>query len=95
MVLSLAVVFTAGGVATAASAKKCVAATNIEAIIDDSGSMSATDPSANRAAAIKLLIAKSGNAKKTLGALEFGSGYPATRPTFRQRQQLRRCFRRS
>lgn len=59
--------------AGASAAAKCVPAQNIEAIIDDSGSMLGTDPDANRVAAIKLLAAKPGNANKTLGALEFGS----------------------
>jgi hypothetical protein len=35
--------------------------------------MDGTDRDVNRAEAIKLLISKSGNAKKTLGAVEFGS----------------------
>ena len=60
--------------ASAATTTGCVPAQNIEAIIDDSGSMLGTDPDANRVAAIKLLASKPGNAKKTLGALEFGSG---------------------
>lgn len=57
-----------------AIAATCVPATNIEAIIDDSVSMSWTDSNINRAEALKILISKSGNAKKTLGAVEFGSG---------------------
>lgn len=64
----------------AATAASCKPATNIEAIIDDSGSMASSDASANRASAIKLLAGKSGNAKKTLGALIFGSGYDFTTP---------------
>jgi hypothetical protein len=60
-------------VSPAAAAAKCTPATNVEAIIDDSGSMGGTDYAVNRAEAIKLLISKSGNAKKTLGAVEFGS----------------------
>lgn len=59
--------------ATADTTTACKPATNIEAIIDDSGSMLGTDPDENRVAAIKLLISKSGNANKTLGAVEFGS----------------------
>jgi len=59
----------------AAAAGACTPATNIEAIIDDSGSMYSTDYDANRAQAIKLFIAKAENAGKTLGAIEFGSGY--------------------
>lgn len=57
----------------AAIAASCVPANNIEAIIDDSGSMSFSDATGNRAEALKILISKSGNAKKTLGAIEFGS----------------------
>jgi hypothetical protein len=60
-------------VSPAAAAAKCTPATNVEAIIDDSGSMGGTDYAVNRAEAIKLLISKTGNAKKTLGAVEFGS----------------------
>jgi hypothetical protein len=59
--------------AAAATTNTCKPATNIEAIIDDSGSMAGTDYAVNRAAAIELLISKSANAKKTLGAIEFGS----------------------
>ena len=65
----------------AATAATCVPATNIEAIIDDSGSMGYSDPDSNRAEALKILIGKSGNAKKTLGALEFGSEDFSTPPT--------------
>jgi hypothetical protein len=69
-------------VSPASAASTCKPASNIEAIIDDSGSMGGTDTDVNRAEAIKLLIAKSGNAKKTLGALEFGSEqtYPTPIP---------------
>lgn len=59
--------------APASAATTCKPATNIEAIIDDSGSMSFTDASNNRTEAIKLLISKPGNAGKTLGAVQFGS----------------------
>lgn len=69
--------FNPGGAAGAT----CVPATNIEAIIDDSGSMSYTDVAKNRVEGLKILISKSGNANKTLGALEFGSGFdPTTDP---------------
>jgi hypothetical protein len=59
--------------AGAATATTCKPASNIEAIIDDSGSMAGTDFDVNRAAGIELLLSKPANAKKTLGALEFGS----------------------
>jgi hypothetical protein len=58
-----------GGVSASAA---CTPKTNIEAIIDDSGSMSVTDESRLRIQAIDLLI----NAlppKTQLGAIEFGS----------------------
>jgi hypothetical protein len=73
----VALYVTAPGAAIAAS---CVPANNIEAIIDDSGSMAISDPDANRAEAVKILISKSGNAKKTLGAIEFGSEGFSTPP---------------
>jgi hypothetical protein len=57
----------------AAAGAACVPANNIEAIVDDSISMTGTDPDANRVEALKILISKPGNAKTTLGALEFGS----------------------
>jgi len=76
------------GAATAAAA--CTPVTNIEAIIDDSGSMIVTDPNRLRVQALDLLI----NALApgaTLGAVEFGSGFegfegvpptPAADPVF-------------
>ncbi|MGH2549898.1 MAG: hypothetical protein ACRDHN_10935, partial [Thermomicrobiales bacterium] len=60
-------------ISPASAAVTCKPAGNVEAIIDDSGSMDGTDSAVNRAEAIKLLISKSGNAGKTLGAVEFGS----------------------
>lgn len=69
-------------VSPASAATTCKPATNIEAIIDDSGSMAGTDYDVNRAAAIELLTSKSANAKKSLGAIEFGSADSyATPPT--------------
>jgi hypothetical protein len=58
--------------APVAHASACVPATNIEAIVDDSGSMSVTDPNRLRVQALDLLIStlKSGT---NLGAVEFGS----------------------
>jgi hypothetical protein len=52
---------------------------NIEAIIDDSGSMSITDPNALRVKGMKLLI-NSLSASTTLGAVEFGSGFGGFKP---------------
>lgn len=57
-----------------ASAGSCTPATNIEAIIDDSGSMAVTDPSTLRVKALKLLINTLG-ANTTLGAIEFGGNF--------------------
>jgi VWA domain-containing protein len=59
--------------AAQASAGSCVPKTNIEAIVDDSGSMSWNDPSDLRIAAMQLLIDTQGNEKRTLGAVEFGT----------------------
>lgn len=64
-----------------AAAAACAKATNIEAIIDDSGSMSATDPSRLRVQAMDLLI-NALDSTTSLGAVEFGSDFdPATSAT--------------
>jgi von Willebrand factor type A domain len=60
--------------APAAGAKSCAKATNIEAIIDDSGSMGGTDPNRLRVQGLDLLINTLGKSTK-LGAVEFGSGF--------------------
>jgi von Willebrand factor type A domain len=65
---------TTGAVATGSAA--CTAATNIEAIIDDSGSMEITDPNKLRVQAMDLLI-KTLPTSTTLGGVEFGSGIEA------------------
>ena len=57
------------GVASAA----CTPKSNLEAIIDDSGSMSLNDPNNLRIRAMELLIDTQGNEKRTLGAVEFGT----------------------
>lgn len=62
-------VINAGG----ASSATCVPASNIEAIIDDSGSMLGTDAANNRVEGLKILLSKTSNANKTMGAVEFGS----------------------
>lgn len=77
VMISALFAFNTGG---ASAATTCVPAGNIEAIIDDSGSMGGTDSNVNRAEALKILISKSGNAKKTLGAIEFGSAFSTTDP---------------
>jgi hypothetical protein len=58
-------------VATASAS--CTAVNNIEAIVDDSGSMSFTDPDKLRVQAMNLLI-QTLPPKTTFGAVEFGSG---------------------
>lgn len=64
----------ASGAAPSASASAaCTPAANIEAIIDDSGSMSITDPNKLRVQALDLLTETLPKAT-TLGAIEFGSG---------------------
>jgi hypothetical protein len=50
----------------------CIPVSNIEAIVDDSGSMSITDRARLRVAALDLLIATPGNEAITFGAVEFG-----------------------
>jgi hypothetical protein len=59
--------------APAASAKRCAKAHNIEAIIDDSGSMAVTDPNRLRVQGLDLLI-NTLSSSTYLGAVEFGSG---------------------
>jgi hypothetical protein len=59
---------------TSAGVPTCAAATNIEAIIDDSGSMSFTDPSTLRVKGLKLLI-NTLSAGTLLGAVEFGGNF--------------------
>jgi hypothetical protein len=56
-----------------ATASTCVRLTNIEAIIDDSGSMAGTDPDTLRVKGLKLLI-NTLSPGTLLGAVEFGSG---------------------
>jgi hypothetical protein len=57
----------------AMAAAACTPKKNLEAIIDDSGSMSFSDSSDLRIRATELLIDTQGNEKRTLGAIEFGS----------------------
>jgi hypothetical protein len=68
----------------AGAAAACTPVTNIEAIIDDSGSMSSTDPNRLRVQAVDLLI-NALDSGTTLGAIEFGSGggtIPSADPVF-------------
>jgi len=63
----------AAAAAPAASAAGCKSASNIEAIVDDSGSMEVTDPDRLRVQAMNLLI-DTLSPTTQLGAVEFGSG---------------------
>jgi hypothetical protein len=63
----------ASGSDSATGAQACVPKRNVEAIVDDSGSMSGTDPNKLRVQALNLLMSTPGNESKTLGAIEFGS----------------------
>jgi hypothetical protein len=58
---------------TATAAQTCVPKNNVEAIIDDSGSMIITDGDGLRVRAMELFIDNPANDKRTLGALEFGT----------------------
>jgi hypothetical protein len=73
-VASAAAIATSATGAPATSAAACTAKKNIEAIIDDSGSMSITDSGRLRVQALNLLMSTPGNEGKTLGAIQFGSG---------------------
>jgi hypothetical protein len=61
-----------GAAAPVATSSKCARATNIEAIVDDSGSMAITDPNRLRVQAMDLLI-NTLSPSTRLGAVEFGS----------------------
>jgi hypothetical protein len=69
----------AGPLATGAAAANCTPKTNIEAIVDDSGSMVVTDPNKLRVQGLDLLI-DTLPANTTLGAIEFGSGLLGFQP---------------
>jgi hypothetical protein len=73
--VSVAVIASPSGAsAPRAHASACVRVTNIEAIVDDSGSMAGTDSSTLRVKALKLLINTLSPAT-TLGAVEFGGNF--------------------
>jgi hypothetical protein len=61
---------------TASAAPTCTPKTNVEAIVDDSGSMQITDANRLRVQAMDLLI-QTLPSSTTLGAVEFGSGLEA------------------
>src|SRR5882762_4365310 len=78
MIAAIAVPSGASGPRAHASA--CVKATNIEAIIDDSGSMAGTDPSTLRVKGLKLLI-NTLSPGTFLGAVEFGGSFDPSTPS--------------
>ena len=59
----------------ALAAATCTPVSNIQAIVDDSGSMAGTDIDKLRVAALNLLIDTPGNERITLGAVEFGGQF--------------------
>jgi hypothetical protein len=63
-----------------ATAAACARATNIEAIVDDSGSMAGTDPNTLRVKGLKLLI-NTLSASTLLGAVEFGGSFDPSTPS--------------
>ena len=74
-IVAVGSIFASGALTTAAAgASPCTSAKNIEAILDDSGSMEITDPNKLRVQAMDLLI-KTLPGKTTLGGVEFGSGF--------------------
>src|SRR4051794_13075415 len=79
--VSTALVLPIAGVASpAGAAAACTPVTNIEAIIDDSGSMSSTDSNRLRVQAMDLLI-NALDDSTTLGAVEFGSSFDPSVPS--------------
>jgi hypothetical protein len=73
--VALLAAMAAGGSASAspqAHSAACKKATNIEAIIDDSGSMDLTDPTKFRTTLLDAFAALQQNQGKTLGGIEFG-----------------------
>lgn len=72
-VLAIAVAVTPAAAAPNATAAACSQAGNVEAIIDDSGSMALTDLNELRRSGMQLFINTASNAKRTLGAVQFGT----------------------
>jgi hypothetical protein len=70
----------ASGASRMAHAASCARATNIEAIIDDSGSMFLSDPDRLRVKGLKLLINTLSSGTK-LGAVEFGGNFSSSDST--------------
>ena len=73
LALACAAVIALTATAASASAASCVVRKNMEAIIDDSGSMAGTDSNRLRIQGLNLIMSTPGNEKKLLGAVEFGS----------------------
>jgi hypothetical protein len=71
--LVLGLIAAPGATAASTNASSCKSASNIEAIIDDSGSMEITDPDRLRVQGMSLLIDDL-SPNTQLGAVEFGSG---------------------
>jgi hypothetical protein len=78
--LGTGVVAQSGAESPRAHAAACTKASNIEAIIDDSGSMSITDPNTLRVKGLKLLINTLSSAT-LLGAVEFGGSFDSSTPS--------------
>jgi hypothetical protein len=72
--LVMAVLLAAPSAGAAPASASCAPARNIEAIVDDSGSMAVTDPNRLRVQGLDLLI-DSLSPSTQLGAVEFGSGF--------------------
>lgn len=77
--LTAAVLAAPSGAAGGTALASCTAATNIEAIVDDSGSMAVTDENRLRVQAMDLLI-NTLPEKTQLGAVEFGSSLFESQP---------------
>jgi hypothetical protein len=73
LALSCALLIALTATAASASAASCVVRKNVEAIIDDSGSMAGTDSNRLRVQGMNLIMNSAGNENKLLGAIEFGS----------------------
>jgi von Willebrand factor type A domain len=78
MIVAAAAAPNPGNASGARTAAACTRVSNVEAIIDDSGSMASSDSGRLRVQAMDLLI-NALDAKTNLGAIEFGSSFdPAT-----------------
>ena len=80
LVAGLALVPAGSAAPPALAAASCTPVSNIEAILDDSGSMAVTDDGKLRVSALELLIDTPGNEQIDLGAVEFGGTLFGTDP---------------